>query len=122
MLYVVTSHPGLMKDQFSSILSKVENKLLLKQLNVKDIDDVTFVKTKFREDINIDFDFDNDLIMEDGHNLRDVKLICKTTKLQRKPKAIHYVSFHSQNEIELYIHGVLCSRKNPDYYLGSLFM
>lgn len=122
MLFVVTTHPGLMKDQFLSILSKVENKPLLDRLNVKSINDVTFVKTKFREDTIIEFDFENDFIMEDGHNLRNIKFIYKTKRLQRKSRAINYVLFHSQNEIELYTHGVLCSRKNPDYYLGSLFM
>ena len=122
MLFVVTTHPWLMKDHFAKMLLKSENNIILDKLNVKSLDDISFVETKFGGETNITFNSDTDFFMEMGCGFDFLKFNNnKRTSKDVRTKSFTYAIHYSSNELGLYEHGTLCSRKNPEHYHGSLF-
>ena len=121
MLFVVTTHPGLMKDHFAKMLLNSENNIILDKLNVKSLDDISFVETKFGGETNITFNSDTDFFMEMGCNFNFLRFNYTRKSKDVRTKSFTYIIYNSSNELELYKHGTVCSRKNPKYYHGSLF-
>ena len=111
-----------MKDNFAKMLLKSENSIILDKLNVKSLDDISFVETKFGGETNITFNSDTDFFMEMGCGFDFLKFNNnKRTSKDVRTKSFTYVIHYSSNELGLYEHGTLCSRKDPKYYHGSLF-
>ena len=111
-----------MKDHFAKMLLKSENNIILDKLNVKSLDDISFVETKFGSETNITFNSDTDFFMEMNCGFDFLKFNNnKSTSKDVRVKSFTYVIRYGLNELELYEHGVSCSREKPEYYHGSLF-
>ena len=110
-----------MKDHFAKMLLKSENNFILDKLNVKSLDDISFIVTKFGHSTHLTFNIDTDFFMEMGCNFNFLKFNDTCISKSVRAKSFTYIIYNSSNELELYKHGISCSRKNPEHYRGSLF-